>query len=278
MTFGFPNQVVGAISQTVGAIPGCRFVRAQLVGMSTAGGSYVILFDGWSPSLHDVRIELKLTVHPEMAHVPDLVLERLRPHLVAQWARADRATFLGRNTPFPLIEREPIEIGHLQVDASLLLVQMDGLRHDMQALDAIGDHASLRILLRQPHKGKSSMAWKDVRVRETKDAMLLEYGHPVRRPGSKGASADGVLTASTLSIAASVSLPDTVAQQIVGQPVSRLVSIHPALDARTIRRVRFKERDVDIGLRPLNVRLGTLRGHDVPSARRMLMDMVDQAA
>jgi hypothetical protein len=278
MTYGFPNQVVGAIGQAIDAIPGCRFVRAQLVGMTTAGGGYIVLFDGWSPSLHDVRIETRLTVHQEMAHVPELVLERLRPQLDTQWARSDRAAFLGRNTPFPLKDREPIEIDHLQVDASLLLVQLDGLRHDMQALDAVGDQSVLRILLRQPHRGKSSMSWRDVRIRETRDAMLLEYGHPVRTPGSRGGSADGVLTASTLSVAASVSLPDTVAQQIVGQPVSRLVSIHPALDRRTIRRVRFKERDVDIGLKPLNVLLGTLRGHDVPSARRLLMEMVHQTA
>lgn len=226
-------------------------------------------FDGWSPTLHGIRIRRSdsLRLSQEVIDEATIFFERTFDEMAAlQRQRASDAAALGFDRPLPTRE-----INHLDIDTALMTLRGDGP-------DAT--RAAVLEAVRRAHAetvdyiGGASLLASGVLLGDSLDEdsgrWLRVCAPNVKLPGPDGLRA--TLRAFQIEINAE-HLPEDALADFVGRPLRDLVPVHPLIDDRTVRKVRnrtWKDRpglivNIDMNVDRIAIALGG-DGTSIPAA------------
>lgn len=239
----FPGSTLRrAFERVVAAVPGTEFFDVSAREERHGEQSVVLSFEGWSPTLHRIRIDLRSglpnDVDPSLTHehLAWAALQGLGPGLAAQSKRAMDAAALGADAPLPYRE-----ISHLHVDnalASLVARAGGDVRNNVR--QAIGElhgavtrsdggpamESAVHFAAERPHPEGPATRFVSTRhvVRDAR-----------RRPVA-------YLDAPYLDVVCQP-LPDSVLSAIVGAPLGRFAQVDVTVDDRIVRKAENAMRD-----------------------------------
>ena len=191
-----------------------------------------IRMEGWSPTLHAVRIvridSLQMT-RAALDEAADVLPRAIDAIATLQRSRAQDAARMGHARPLPTRE-----IGHLDIDPALPALRGDGPDATRKAiLEAVRRAHSTS----NDYSGGAAMRAGGVLLgdRRAEDGRWLRICAPNVKLRSVDGRRQATLRAFELDLEAE-HLPDTVLAALAGRPLRDLVEIHPLLDDRTIRK------------------------------------------
>lgn len=225
-----PTDVVDALLREINAaqasIPGMGRVSTGFDTLKDAlAGRTRLQFRGWSPSLHDVGVQLRV----DERTADDLIrtTETVRRVVAIQRSRAERGRRRGRRTPYSVNNRP--HLAHLHVDRALTT---------LTELSQYSLKATLRSRLEDMHRYTSYDGGANHIHDKTAVHEMDHEGTTISMVMTEIVVRDGVVFDGSSLMVEQDRLPDTTLTALVGRPLADLVEIHPVIDGRIIQAAR----------------------------------------
>ena len=239
------------VHSRIGSVPGCSLVHVHNTADDVRAD---LVMNGWSPSLHEVQIDVTICADPGRDY--DYVLEQLDAILGLQRLRAAAGLALG--TPFPLdhsirmsnmlCDGEGPEIRHLWIDRSAIattLARFPDLDKAQIIRRAIVEPLSR--LHENPRGGCfHQMSGNGIAFTDETGLPVVETTFAVTRTVTAN-GAELIVEGRTV--------PSTAAVILEGRPLEQLIDLGPHYAGRTIEAVKAYETHMVVDLVPELVRM-----------------------
>lgn len=263
----FHDEAVFLLDEAVRRVDGGGHVRlmpADARSVGTPVRPVVAAFNGWSPTLHAIRLNMSAAVkdRPDRMHMAHDLVRHFAPMLARQMARADDGMRIaGRTEPFVATHVMAVDIQHLHIDRALVDMTRNTAQvawdragravvSTCEAASGLYGGASIHgtsagIQIEMPRTDPERLAMRVI-------GFPVHFGRNGLDTGSSAATTaryDG----DTLRILRR-EVPETALAAAVGQPLGRLVAIHEDLDDRIITSASVRQSadscDVVVTLEP----------------------------
>lgn len=225
------GRLHAACHDILNAIPGIESINLEWSPKTVAGPAISVSFSGWSPSLHRISVQAIQPLPQEDMDeeaIADQILVQLRDVFERQRRRAGDAARLGHGSPLP-----NGAISHLEIDRAMIPLAQDYGTDLMGAMrNAVGTlHRN-----EQLHRGGALLRQPGAMVGEVlRDEGNLRFVAPSIKIRAAGSRRAAVHHGHLVAIYAE-HLPETALSALIGRPIGNLVSLHPSLDDRPVRR------------------------------------------